>query len=170
MLIAMPGEATSPQRPRGTAPACVAALIGCVNDRDHRRAQAMAQLALVAAHPEPAEVVEGGPGCAPDTGAVSASREYFWPQLDPNTVVNFYLALAARDGWRYGTPADEPVQPPTSGPTPHGLDTYICLTKNIGGSRASWTLYFQDSSPHGSYGNVYDVDVWVPGPRDQPYC
>ena len=144
---------------------------GCASERDSRLARTLADLSLITAHPEPAEMAEQGSGCDGVGGEISAHRVYRWERLDPRQVVTFYQTIAAQDGWKRGHFADK-VNENVSGvdPADQGLGAFVCLTKQIGERPAFMQLSFDDSSEYGPEGDVYDVAAWLPGANESLGC
>ncbi|WP_412747380.1 hypothetical protein [Krasilnikovia sp. M28-CT-15] len=154
---------------------------GCANDHDRQRAQSLASLPFITAHPDPAEVVDQGGGCGSDSGQIGAGREYYWENLDQRGVAAFHRAIAMQDGWTV-VPAPAESQAASNAardpdadlgaarPSTLSEDDDLCFTKTIDGSAAFMQLEFPDSSIHGAYGNVYTVSAWFPGPSESPGC
>ena len=144
---------------------------GCASERDSRLARTLADLSLITAHPEPAEMAEQGSGCVGVGGEIFAVRTYRWERLDPRQVVTFYQTIAARDGWKAGHFANKVNEDVTGvDPADQGLGGSLCLTKQIDGRPAFMRLSFVDSSEYGAEGDVYDVAAWLPGTSEPPGC
>ena len=144
----------------------LSSLGGC-SDRDERFSATLADLSILAAHPDAATQISSSSGCDTDDGFASAGRQY-QAETPREDVVSFYRAAATADGWHAGVEAPTPV--PSTGLVVAGAAA--CFDKEIDGTTAYLKVWFpsdfnapgEPQEPTGVYGidvtGSHDGSAW----------
>jgi hypothetical protein len=132
--------------------------LGGCSDRDERFAVALAELPILSAHPDAATPKDRYSGCDTDDGFANAGQRY-QTELDRESIMSFYRAAAAADGWQADGENPNPV--PSAGLVVSAAAG--CYRKEIDGTTAHLNVWFpSDLNIPGEIQepkDVYGIDV-----------